>query len=134
MMTSGGARLADGADPNRPPQVGPFGGKRVLVTPELGDALSRLQNGESNLNLGGVPFQLAGLQQDMHNVLRDLQESPVGANANQLESMTIETGAMFVAFILESPDLPDSIYAKLSRLPLALLPSAMPLAQFFPST
>ena len=29
----------------------------------------------------------------MHNVLRDLQESPLGARANQLEAMTIEMAA-----------------------------------------
>src|ERR1700682_5154345 len=70
--------------------LGPFGGQRILVTPELGDALARLQHGETGFDFAGARLHVAGLQQDMHNVLRDLQDSPLGAKANQLEAMTIE--------------------------------------------
>ena len=38
----------------------------------------------------------------MHNVLRDLQESPLGQKANQLEAMTIEMVAMLFDFIFET--------------------------------
>ena len=52
----------------------------------------------------------------MHNVLRDLQESPLGQRANQLEAMTIEMVAMLFDFIFETRDLPDGIKALLARL------------------
>jgi hypothetical protein len=113
------------------PAVGPFGGPRILVTPELGDALSRLQHGDNSMNYGGVSFQLAGLQQDMHNVLRDLQESPLGAKANQLEAMTIELVAMLFDFIFETKDLPDSIKALIGRLQMPVLRAAMLDGAFF---
>jgi hypothetical protein len=127
MMTG----TAGGAAQGQQPQIGPFGGQRILVTPELGDALSRLQHGESSMNYGGVSFQLAGLQQDMHNVLRDLQESPLGAKANQLEAMTIELVAMLFDFIFETKDLPDSIKALIGRLQMPVLRAAMLDGAFF---
>ena len=123
--------MMGGATQQAPPAVGPFGGPRILVTPELGDALARLQHGDNRLNYGGVSFQLAGLQQDMHNVLRDLQESPLGAKANQLEAMTIELVAMLFDFIFETKDLPDSIKALIGRLQMPVLRAAMLDGAFF---
>jgi hypothetical protein len=120
-----------GAGQQGQPAVGPFGGPRILVTPELGDALARMQHGESSMNYGGVSFQLAGLQQDMHNVLRDLQESPLGSKANQLEAMTIELVAMLFDFIFETKDLPDSIKALIGRLQMPVLRAAMLDGAFF---
>jgi len=113
------------------PAIGPFGGPRILVTPELGDALGRLQHGETGFDFGGVPVQFSGLQQDMHNVLRDLQESPLGARANQLEAMTIELVAMLFDFIFETKDLPDSIKALIGRLQIPVLKAAMLDGAFF---
>ncbi|MEO8565032.1 MAG: DUF1631 family protein, partial [Betaproteobacteria bacterium] len=107
LVSALGMMASSGTAQQAQPAVGPFGGPRILATPELGDALSRLQHGESSMNYGGVSFQLAGLQQDMHNVLRDLQESPLGSKANQLEAMTIELVAMLFDFIFETKDLPD---------------------------
>ncbi len=112
-------------------QMGQMGGQRILVTPELGDALGRLQHGESGFDFGGVPLHVAGLQQDMHNVLRDLQESPIGARANQLEAMTIELVAMLFDFIFETRDLPDSIKALVGRLQIPVLKAAMLDGAFF---
>ena len=112
-------------------QIGQMGGQRILVTPELADALGRLQHGETGFDFGGVPFHVAGLQQDMHNVLRDIQESPLGARANQLESMTIELVAMLFDFIFETRDLPDSIKALVGRLQIPVLKAAMLDGAFF---
>ena len=67
----------------------------------------------------------------MHNVLRDLQESPLGAKANQLESMTIEMVAMLFDFIFETKDLPDGIKALLARLQIPVLKAAMLDGAFF---
>jgi hypothetical protein len=125
------APSAGGTAQQMPAATGPFGGPRILVTPELGDALARLQHGESNMNYGGMSFQLAGLQQDMHNVLRDLQESPLGAKANQLEAMTIELVAMLFDFIFETKDLPDSIKALIGRMQMPVLRAAMLDGAFF---
>ena len=67
----------------------------------------------------------------MHNVLRDLQESPLGKKANQLESMTIEMVAMLFDFIFETRDLPDGIKALLARLQIPVLKAAMLDGAFF---
>ncbi len=111
--------------------LGPFGGQRILVTPELGEALARLQHGETGFDFAGAPLHVAGLQQDMHNVLRDLQDSPLGAKANQLEAMTIELVAMLFDFIFETKDLPDSMKALIGRLQIPVLKAAMLDGAFF---
>jgi hypothetical protein len=111
--------------------VGPFGGPRILVTPELSDALGRLQHGETGFDFAGAQVQFAGLQQDMHNVLRDIRDSPIGSKANQLEAMTIELVAMLFDFIFETRDLPDSIKALIGRLQIPVLKAAMLDGAFF---
>ena len=113
------------------PAIGQFGGPRILVTQELGDALSRLQQGETGFDVGGIPVQFAGIPQGMHNVLRDLQESPIGAKANQLEAMTIELVAMLFDFVFETKDLPDSIKVLVGRLQIPVLKAAMLDGAFF---
>ena len=113
------------------PAVGPFGGPRILVTQELGDALARLQHGEIGFDVAGIPVQFAGIPQGTHNVLRDLQESPIGARANQLEAMTIELVAMLFDFIFETRDLPDSMKALIGRLQIPVLKAAMLDGAFF---
>ena len=70
-------------------------------------------------------------REGMHNVLRDLQESPLGKKANQLESMTIEMVAMLFDFIFETKDLPDGIKALLARLQIPVLKAAMLDGAFF---
>ena len=112
-------------------QLGQMSGQRILITPELGEALGRLQHGETGFDFGGVPLHVTGLQQDMHNVLRDLQESPLGERANQLEAMTIELVAMLFDFIFETRDLPDSIKALIGRLQIPVLKAAMLDGAFF---
>jgi hypothetical protein len=113
------------------PAIGPLGGPRILVTQELGDALARLQQGETGFDVGGIPVQFAGVPQGMHNVLRDLQESPLGAKANQLEAMTIELVAMLFDFIFETKDLPDSMKVLIGRLQIPVLKAAMLDGAFF---
>jgi hypothetical protein len=117
--------------PPMPAAVGPYGGPRILVTQELGDALSRLQQGETGFDVGGIPVQFAGVPEGMHNVLRDLQESPLGAKANQLEAMTIELVAMLFDFIFETKDLPDSMKVLIGRLQIPVLKAAMLDGAFF---
>ncbi len=120
-----------GGGPPPPPMIGQFGGPRILVTQELGDALSRLQQGETGFDVGGIPVQFAGVPQGMHNVLRDLQDSPIGAKANQLEAMTIELVAMLFDFVFETKDLPDSIKVLIGRLQIPVLKAAMLDGAFF---
>ncbi|HSS70404.1 MAG TPA: DUF1631 domain-containing protein [Casimicrobiaceae bacterium] len=117
--------------PAGPLAIGQFGGPRILVTQELGDALSRLQQGETGFDVGGIPVQFAGVPEGMHNVLRDLQESPLGAKANQLEAMTIELVAMLFDFIFETRDLPDSMKVLIGRLQIPVLKAAMLDGAFF---
>jgi hypothetical protein len=117
--------------PGAAAQLGQMTGQRILITPELGEALGRLQHGETGFEFAGAPVHVAGLQQDMHNVLRDLQESPIGERANQLEAMTIELVAMLFDFIFETRDLPDSIKALIGRLQIPVLKAAMLDGAFF---
>ena len=141
-MPAGLPQMADGSLPQihapvfppmpaGPPAIGQFGGPRILVTQELGDALARLQQGETGFDVGGVPVQFAGVPEGMHNVLRDLQESPLGAKANQLEAMTIELVAMLFDFIFETKDLPDSMKVLIGRLQIPVLKAAMLDGAFF---
>ncbi len=128
----GGFQMPAGDGAEAPlPRIGPFGGPRILVTQELGDALSRLQQGETGFDVGGVPVQFAGVPEGMHNVLRDLQDSPLGAKANQLEAMTIELVAMLFDFIFETKDLPDSMKVLIGRLQIPALKAAMLDGAFF---
>src|SRR5206468_2453042 len=71
------------------------------------------------------------IPQGKHNVLRDLQESPLGLRVNQLESMTIELVALLFDFIFETRDLPDGIKALLARLQIPVLKAAMLDGAFF---
>ena len=85
-----------------------------------------------DFDLGGGTFvQFSGIPEGKHNVLRDLQESPLGKKANQLESMTIELVAMLFDFIFETKDLPDGIKALLARLQIPVLKAAMLDGAFF---
>ena len=113
------------------PKLGPFGGPRILMTQEIGNALSRLQQGETGFEFDGVPIELTGVPQGMHNVLRDLQDSPIGTKANQLEAMTIELVAMLFDFIFETKDLPDGMKVLIGRLQIPVLKAAMLDGAFF---
>ncbi|HYQ99476.1 MAG TPA: DUF1631 family protein, partial [Casimicrobiaceae bacterium] len=118
--------------PLPPTPSGYVPGAPIIATPQLGEGLARLQAGESGFDLGGGMFvQFSGIPQGTHNVLRDLQESPLGKKANQLESMTIELVAMLFDFVFETRDLPDGIKALLARLQIPVLKAAMLDGAFF---
>ena len=118
--------------PLAPTPSGYVPGMPIIATPMLGEGLARLQAGESGFDLGGgTVVQFSGIPQGTHNVLRDLQESPLGAKANQLESMTIELVAMLFDFVFETRDLPDGIKALLARLQIPVLKAAMLDGAFF---
>jgi len=121
--------------PHRPLPPTPSGyvpGAPIMATPVLGEGLSRLQKGETAFELGdGMFVRVSGIPQGKHNVLRDLQESPLGQRVNQLESMTIELVAMLFDFIFETRDLPDGIKALLARLQIPVLKAAMLDGAFF---
>ena len=121
--------------PSGPLAMTPSGympGAPIMVTPELGEGLARLQRGETGFDLGGGTIvQFSGIPDGQHNVLRDLQQSPLGQRANQLESMTIELVAMLFDFIFETKDLPDGIKALLARLQIPVLKAAMLDSAFF---
>jgi hypothetical protein len=117
--------------PMAPTSSGYIPGAPIISTPMLGEGLSRLQAGESGFDLGGGAVQFSGIPAGMQNVLRDLQDSPLGQRANQLESMTIEMVAMLFDFIFETRDLPDGIKALLARLQIPVLKAAMLDGAFF---
>ena len=106
-------------------------GAPIISTADLHEGLTRLQAGQTDFDVGGAAVAFAGIPQGLHNVLRDLQESPLGAKANQLESMTIEMVAMLFDFIFETKDLPDGIKALLARLQIPVLKAAMLDGAFF---
>ncbi len=118
--------------PLAPTPSGYVPGAPIIATPALGEGLARLQAGETGFDLGGgMLVSFSGIPEGKHNVLRDLQESPLGKRANQLESMTIELVAMLFDFIFETKDLPDGIKALLARLQIPVLKAAMLDGAFF---
>ncbi len=106
-------------------------GAPIISTADLHEGLTRLQSGQTDFEVGGAAVAFSGIPQGLHNVLRDLQESPLGAKANQLESMIIEMVAMLFDFIFETRDLPDGIKALLARLQIPVLKAAMLDSAFF---
>ncbi len=106
-------------------------GAPIISTADLHEGLTRLQAGQSGFDVGGAAVGFSGIPDGLHNVLRDLQESPLGAKANQIESMTIEMVAMLFDFIFETRDLPDGIKALLARLQIPVLKAAMLDGAFF---
>ncbi len=117
--------------PLPPTPMGYVPGAPIMVTPELGAGLSRLQHGEVGFEVGGAMVEFLGVPAGTHNVLRDLQQSPLGQRVSQLESMTIELVAMLFDFIFETKDLPDGIKALIARLQIPVLKAALLDAAFF---
>ena len=117
--------------PLAPTPSGYVPGAPIISTVDLHEGLTRLQAGQSGFEVGGAAVQFSGIPTGLHNVLRDLQESPLGQKANQLESMTIEMVAMLFDFIFETKDLPDGIKALLARLQIPVLKAAMLDGAFF---
>jgi hypothetical protein len=117
--------------PMAPTPSGYVPGAPILSTPALHEGLTRLQAGQSGFDVEGAMVSFSGIPEGLHNVLRDLQESPLGQKANQLESMTIEMVAMLFDFVFETKDLPDGIKALLARLQIPVLKAAMLDGAFF---
>ena len=117
--------------PMRPTASGYVPGAPIISSPDLHEGLTRLQAGQTDFEVNGAQVGFSGIPQGLHNVLRDLQDSPLGARANQLESMTIEMVAMLFDFIFETKDLPDGIKALLARLQIPVLKAAMLDGAFF---
>jgi hypothetical protein len=114
-----------------PTPSGYIPGAPIISSADLHEGLTRLQAGQTDFDVGGAQVAFAGVPDGMHNVLRDLQESPLGRKANQLESMTIEMVAMLFDFIFETRDLPDGMKAQLARLQIPVLKAAMLDGAFF---
>jgi len=117
--------------PLPPTPSGYVPGNPIVATPGLREGLTRLQAGQSDFNVEGMQVAFSGIPEGTHNVLRDLQESPLGQRANQLEAMTIEMVAMLFDFIFDTRDLPDGIKALLARLQIPVLKVAMLDGAFF---
>ena len=117
--------------PMAPTPSGYVPGAPIISTPALHEGLTRLQAGQTDFDVGGAQVAFSGIPEGLHNVLRDLQESPLATKANQLESMTIEMVAMLFDFIFETKDLPDGIKALLARLQIPVLKAAMLDGAFF---
>ena len=117
--------------PLPPTPSGYIPGSPIVATPGLREGLTRLQAGQTGFDVEGMQVAFSGIPEGTHNVLRDLQESPLGQRANQLEAMTIEMVAMLFDFIFDTRDLPDGIKALLARLQIPVLKVAMLDGAFF---
>src|SRR5690348_3453189 len=117
--------------PLPPTPSGYVPGNPIVATPGLREGLTRLQAGQTDFNVEGMQVAFSGIPEGTHNVLRDLQESPLGQRANQLEAMTIEMVAMLFDFVFDTRDLPDGIKALLARLQIPVLKVAMLDGAFF---
>ena len=132
IQAPGGAQAATRSFMPMPPTPsGYIPGAPIISTADLHEGLTRLQAGQTNFDIGGAQVAFTGIPAGLHNVLRDLQGSPLGHKANQLESMTIEMVAMLFDFIFETKDLPDGIKALLARLQIPVLKAAMLDGAFF---
>ena len=129
-MSASGAQMRTFA-PMAPTPSGYVPGAPIISTASLHEGLTRLQAGQTGFDVEGAMVSFSGIPEGLHNVLRDLQESPLGQKANQLESMTIEMVAMLFDFIFETKDLPDGIKALLARLQIPVLKAAMLDGAFF---
>jgi Protein of unknown function (DUF1631) len=127
----GGAPGPSNFAPLPPTPSGYVPGAPLISSVDLHEGLTRLQAGQTDFDVGGAQVSFSGVPDGMHNVLRDLQESPLGRKANQLESMTIEMVAMLFDFIFETRDLPDGMKAQLARLQIPVLKAAMLDGAFF---
>ena len=129
-----GGELGSGVQqyaPLAPTPSGYIPGAPIISTIDLHEGLTRLQAGDTDFDVGGAQVTFSGVPLGTHNVLRDLQESPLGRRANQLESMTIEMVAMLFDYIFDTRDLPDGIKALLARLQIPVLKAAMLDGAFF---
>ncbi|MCC6867312.1 MAG: DUF1631 domain-containing protein [Burkholderiales bacterium] len=117
--------------PMPPTPSGYVPGAPIISTHDLHEGLTRLQQGQSDFAVSGAHVGFSGIPEGLHNVLRDLQDSALGARANQLESMTIEMVALLFDFIFETRDLPDGIKALLARLQIPVLKAALLDGAFF---
>jgi hypothetical protein len=129
-MSASGAQMRTFA-PMAPTPSGYIPGAPIISTASLHEGLTRLQAGQTGFDVEGAMVSFSGIPEGLHNVLRDLQESPLGQKANQLESMTIEMVAMLFDFVFETKDLPDGIKAQLARLQIPVLKAAMLDGAFF---
>jgi hypothetical protein len=127
----GGAPGPSNFAPLHPTPSGYVPGAPIISSVDLHEGLTRLQAGQTDFDVGGAQVAFSGVPEGMHNVLRDLQESPLGRKANQIESMTIEMVAMLFDFIFETRDLPDGMKAQLARLQIPVLKAAMLDGAFF---
>jgi len=127
----GGASLTRTFPTMAPTPSGYVPAAPIISTVDLHEGISRLQAGQTGFEVGGAAVQFSGIPVGLHNVLRDLQESPLGQKANQLESMTIEMVAMLFDFVFDTKDLPDGIKALLARLQMPVLKAAMLDGAFF---
>ncbi|MEO8346421.1 MAG: DUF1631 family protein, partial [Betaproteobacteria bacterium] len=117
--------------PMPPTPSGYVPGAPIISSQDLHEGLTRLQAGQTSFDVGGAAVAFSGIPEGTHNVLRDLQESPLGKKANQIEAMTIEMVAMLFDFIFDTRDLPDGIKALLARLQIPVLKAAMLDGAFF---
>ena len=76
--------------PSLPPTPsGYVPGAPILATPGLREGLTRLQQGQRDFDIEGMQIAFSGIPEGLHNVLRDLQESPLGQRANQLDPISL---------------------------------------------
>ncbi|MHB1053252.1 MAG: DUF1631 domain-containing protein [Thiobacillus sp.] len=95
------------------------------------DSLSQLQMGGLVLP-DGVRFELPLLEvAAIHNVLRNLQHSPVMQSATPLDAVLVDAVAMVFDVVFEDAAIPDHLKAQIARLQIPVLKAAMLDRNFF---
>ena len=98
------------------------------------DSLSQLQMGGLALP-GGGRFELPLLEAaTIHNVLRNLQQSPVMQAASPLDAVLVDAVAMLFDVVFEDAAIPDHLKAQIARLQIPVLKAAMLDRNFFSQT
>ena len=108
------------------------GGQRASLNGlNLLDSLSQLQMGGLSLPDGGR-FELPLLEvATIHNVLRNLQNSPVMQSATPLDAVLVDAVATLFDVVFEDAAIPDHLKAQIARLQIPVLKAAMLDRNFF---
>jgi hypothetical protein len=96
------------------------------------ESLGQLQAGSAMMLPGGTRFELPLLEASaIHNVLRNLQQSPAMQAASPLDAVLVDAVAMLFDVVFDETGIPDRLKAQIARLQIPVLKAAMLDRNFF---
>lgn len=95
------------------------------------DALTRLQRGQTDIDLGGLHFHVEPSADGTANIVRALLDAGLGRQVGQLDGMVIDLVATLFDFIFDDERVPPLMKALIGRLQLPVLKQALADHHFF---